>query len=367
MDSTTSTVSERSPSTTSDVKLKKYRDADQVYQEHISKNTRNIIYRNEVFNAGQFLDTMGHAGGEAAIVEYYGKDVTQIMHEIKHSKNAFKLLQGFKVGEIMAKVTYEIDSLNKGNPGAAAGHSLISEEMSLRLAKKFDLTKPIYPQIIHPDLTKEEYLAFITEPKIMPDPTKQIRIFDHDFFEFFSSTEWYHVPMVWFPFMFCSIWLHWGGLVDYTVNKAVFWYTFGLFYWSLGEYVLHRFLFHVDEYLPDNGWVFGVHFLIHGIHHAFPQDPGRLVFPIFNAFVVGLLKFMFFWSVFGFNDGVFVLFGFGLGYIAYDLFHYYTHHSTGKLFETQRLYHMKHHHKDPRKGFGVTSSFWDRVFGTFLE
>ena len=367
MDSTKCTVSERSPSTASSTQLKKYQDANQVLEEHLASNTRNIIYRNEVFSAGQFLDTMGHPGGEASISEYYGKDVTEIMHEKKHSKNAYKLLQNYKVGEIISKVTYSIDVINKIDGTISRAHGLISEEMSAHLAKRFDLTKPIYPQLIDRSLTKAEYLAFITEPKIMPDPSKQIRIFKQDFFEFFSSTEWYHVPMVWLPFTCMILWLHWNSLIGYSVGRAVFLFVFGLIEWSLGEYVLHRFLFHIDEFLPRNGWVFGLHFIIHGIHHAFPQDPGRLVFPLFNAFVVGLIKLMLLCVLFGYNDAVFVLAGFGLGYIAYDMFHYYTHHSNGMFMESQVRYHQKHHHKDPTRGFGVTTPFWDWVFGTMLK
>ena len=32
-----------------------------------------------------------------------------------------------------------------------------------------------------------------------------------------------------------------------------------------------------------------------------------------------------------------------------------------------RKYHMAHHFADYENGFGVTSRFWDRVFGTELE
>jgi len=33
------------------------------------------------------------------------------------------------------------------------------------------------------------------------------------------------------------------------------------------------------QYIPHNKWVFTFHFMIHGIHHAFPQDRYRIVFP----------------------------------------------------------------------------------------
>ena len=38
------------------------------------------------------------------------------------------------------------------------------------------------------------------------------------------------------------------------------------------EYGLHRFLFHIDEWLPDRPLFLTLHFLLHGIHHYLPMD-----------------------------------------------------------------------------------------------
>lgn len=354
--------------TTTQSAFQVYANAAEVLQEHKLKNTRYIIYRNEVYNAGSYLDGLGHPGGEKAIAEYFGRDVTQAMHKQNHSKMAYKLLANYKVGEVTEKVTYAIDKAPTGTNAILTGHSLISEDLAARLTKRFDLNKPIFPQILDPTLTLEEYLGFITEPKIMPERGRQIRIFESNFFEAFSSTKWYAVPLVWFPVMLIVLSQVWRYKPDsYSLLRAVAMYIYGIFHWTITEYCLHRFLFHIDTRLPSNGWVFGLHFLIHGIHHAFPQDPGRLVFPIFNAAVVAIVKFLFLLSIFWWPDAVFVLAGFGLAYISYDLFHYYSHHSGARFFDEQRRYHMKHHHKDPNRGFGVTSKLWDYVFGTVLE
>lgn len=357
-----------SPPNSTQAAFKVYATAAKVLEEHKLSNTRYVIYRNQVFNAGQYLDSLGHPGGEAAIAEYFGRDVTEAMHQKNHSKTAYKLLQQYKVGEVVETAEYEVDKGCKSTATVIRGHSLISEEMANRVAQKFDLNKPIFPQIIDGNLTLEEYLAFITEPKIMPDPTKQIRIFQSDFFEAFSSTKWYAVPLVWLPVIVIVLNILIRYLPDgYSTARAIGCFTYGIFHWTITEYILHRFLFHVDNHLPTIGWVFGLHFIIHGIHHAFPQDPGRLVFPIFNAFVVGLLKLGFLLTIFWWPDAIFVLMGFGLSYICYDMFHYYSHHCGASFFDEMRRYHMKHHHKNPERGFGVTSKLWDYVFGTVLE
>ena len=51
----------------------------------------------------------------------------------------------------------------------------------------------------------------------------------------------------------------------------------GLFVWTLTEYVLHRYVFH---WTNDTAFGKRVHFLLHGVHHDYPQDKDRLVMPI---------------------------------------------------------------------------------------
>ena len=50
-------------------------------------------------------------------------------------------------------------------------------------------------------------------------------------------------------------------------------FMFGNFVWTLLEYGFHRFLFHIDEFLPDTPAFLTLHFLLHGIHHYMPMDP----------------------------------------------------------------------------------------------
>ena len=50
--------------------------------------------------------------------------------------------------------------------------------------------------------------------------------------------------------------------------------VFGLFIWTLTEYVLHRFVFH---WCPPGKWGERIHFIFHGVHHDYPSDSKRLV------------------------------------------------------------------------------------------
>jgi len=58
--------------------------------------------------------------------------------------------------------------------------------------------------------------------------------------------------------------------------------------------------------------------------------------------------------------------GFLVGYLAYDLIHYATHHFPMRRGYAKYLkrYHMAHHYKTPDARFGVSSPAWDWVFGT---
>lgn len=42
-------------------------------------------------------------------------------------------------------------------------------------------------------------------------------------------------------------------------------------------------------------------------------------------------------------------------------------YSLPLYYKELKKYHLQHHYADFENGFGVTSRFWDRVFGTELE
>lgn len=135
--------------------------------------------------------------------------------------------------------------------------------------------------------------------------------------------------------------------------------------WTLTEYFGHRFLFHTIFPLPFG---LGPHFqyLIHGVHHVYPNDPLRLVMPPLLSAPIMLIALAIIYLIFGSTLMWPALAGFIAGYVIYDCVHYWTHHSQpqtelGKL--VKRL-HMLHHFRDSEKGFGVHAIWWDYVFNT---
>ena len=57
-----------------------------------------------------------------------------------------------------------------------------------------------------------------------------------------------------------------------AVVKTLLCFLFGNLIWTVLEYGLHRFLFHIDDLLPDHPVFLTLHFLLHGIHHYMPMD-----------------------------------------------------------------------------------------------
>ena len=70
------------------------------------------------------------------------------------------------------------------------------EKLRKRVHAKVDLSKGLLAQITK--LTKEEYIAFIEEPKHQSEP-KDIILFDSPFLEMWTKTPWYEIPLVWLP------------------------------------------------------------------------------------------------------------------------------------------------------------------------
>jgi sterol desaturase/sphingolipid hydroxylase (fatty acid hydroxylase superfamily) len=188
------------------------------------------------------------------------------------------------------------------------------------------------------------------------------RMFESDFLDFFSRTHPVIVPLLFVPAA--------AALMHHSIARAGvgFLSSTGLFAcgvitWSLSEYWLHRLFFH---WQPGGRWGQRLHFLVHGVHHMWPRDKYRLVMPpavsisLFFTFLglfYGLLGARLTWAFHA---------GFVIGYMTYDMTHYYIHHYNPRSEYGRRLkkHHMLHHFKDPTKRFGVSNMVWDVVFGT---
>ena len=196
-----------------------------------------------------------------------------------------------------------------------------------------------------------------------------IRLFKSDLLEFFTHVHPVTIIVIWIPFSLYM--LYWGYTLHPTEGSLAYipaGFLIGLFLWTFAEYNIHRFFFHFHPHTP---WQKRILFLFHGVHHAQPRMKTRLVMPPAASApgmaVVFLMANLLIGGVFGrqYWVGPFVS-GFTLGYLTYDLMHYAVHRLPMRrgVFKYLKRYHMLHHYRTPDQRFGVSSPFWDWVYGT---
>ncbi|RDW85843.1 ceramide very long chain fatty acid hydroxylase [Coleophoma crateriformis] len=359
---------------------------------HNSAKSCYVTIGTNVYDITDFLDS--HPGGGDLIVEWGGKDITEILKdEISHvhSEAAYEMLDESLIGFVatnkvidaaveskrpgnLVPVTATVGVNETGKPVYLATGMSSEEDLSketdlandYKTYKFLDLNKPLLMQIWRGGFSKEFYLEQVHRPRHYKGGASA-PLFGN-FLEPLSKTAWYVVPIVWLPPVMYGTYIAREGCTSLR-QEACYW-VFGLFLWTFFEYILHRFLFHLDKWLPDNRAALTLHFLLHGIHHYLPMDKLRLVMPPTLFLVLAtpfwkLAHLIFYWN---WHIATAVFCGGIFGYICYDLTHYFLHHRKLPAYWQQlKKHHLEHHFMDYQNGFGVTNRFWDRVFGTPLQ
>jgi sterol desaturase/sphingolipid hydroxylase (fatty acid hydroxylase superfamily) len=134
----------------------------------------------------------------------------------------------------------------------------------------------------------------------------------------------------------------------------------GLLAFSFAEYAIHRWLFHGPT---------GAMRAMHQAHHDGPHD--HVALPCISSAVVSGLTW---WGLSAAAGPVVASFwwcGFLTGYVAYGAVHHLEHsiRITALPFRWMQRRWAVHavHHRLTGTNFGVTTSFWDRVFGTYYR
>lgn len=155
----------------------------------------------------------------------------------------------------------------------------------------------------------------------------------------------------------------WGFLhtqIPWEIQSSVF--LFGLLLFSLTEYLAHRYLFHM---ITNTKLKEKIQYAVHGVHHEYPKDTGRLAMPpIASVFIVSLLFLLFKNTIGEYTFGF--LPGFITGYSLYLIVHYVVHayQPPKNLLKALWINHSIHHYKDQERAFGVSSPLWDYIFRT---
>lgn len=230
-----------------------------------------------VFDVTDFVDS--HPGGGELVLEYGGKDVTEILKDEAshtHSEAAYDVLEDSFVGFVTTEKVIDtaVKSTHPDNivplppnkegleelkqNGAVNGPPVyantgmsteedLSKETDLvndyKTHKFLDLNRPLLMQVWFGGFSKDFYLEQVHRPRHYKGG-ESAPLFGN-FLEPLSKTAWWVVPTVWLPPVAYGTYIARAGLSS-TMEEVAYW-GFGLFLWTLVEYVLHRFLFHLDK------------------------------------------------------------------------------------------------------------------------
>lgn len=192
----------------------------------------------------------------------------------------------------------------------------------------------------------------------------QARLFKSHYLEYLTKTHPLVIWGIYFPVI--SVMLYFSMVqMEQPLSKLVFLFLAGILFWTFFEYIMHRFLFHL---VPKTERMKKISYVMHGNHHHYPRDKQRLFMPPVPSLILATFVFSLMYLVL--NDTVFMFFpGFILGYLMYGSMHYAIHAWNPPFKWMKPLWrnHHLHHYKNEHQGFGVSTTLWDRLFGTMFD
>ena len=197
----------------------------------------------------------------------------------------------------------------------------------------------------------------------------QAKLFKNQYVEHLTKT---HPLVIWAIYLPVIVFMLYysAAIMNMEVAHIGVIFLTGMFFWTFFEYMMHRFAFH---FISESERAVKIVYIIHGNHHEYPRDKERLFMPpvpslILAAIIFSSLYFIAKW--FGIRENVFAFFGgFMFGYLLYGSMHYAIHawNPPYKWMKPLWRNHHLHHYKNEHRGFGVSTTLWDRLFGTMFD
>lgn len=173
-----------------------------------------------------------------------------------------------------------------------------------------------------------------------------------------------HIAFPLILFSVISVILIYYGIIEkgFQIPNMILLFAGGFFLFTLVEYLMHRYLYHLPATSPKSKKLV---YTFHGVHHDYPKDKSRLAMPPFLSLILATLFFIIFRGLMGDYSFGFLA-GFLMGYTVFLAIHFSIHafRVPGNFLKTLWHHHSIHHYREHDRAFGVTSPFWDMVFGT---
>lgn len=192
----------------------------------------------------------------------------------------------------------------------------------------------------------------------------QAQLFNNPYLEMLTKT---HPLVIWGMYLPIIIGFPWyaADKFSYTGLTILLVFITGMLFWSLFEYLIHRYVFHlVAESKRGRKFVY----ILHGNHHEYPRDKERLFMPPVPSLIIASIIFFSIYALL--RNYTFMFFpGFMLGYLMYGTMHYAIHAWNPPFKWMKPLWrnHHLHHYKNEGLGYGVSSTLWDHAFGTMFD
>lgn len=192
----------------------------------------------------------------------------------------------------------------------------------------------------------------------------QAKLFENKYLEMLTKAN----PLViWGMYIPILIYLVFRAYSVYNISGPMTCFLFigGMFYWTFFEYIAHRYLFHL---VSENPKMKKISYVLHGNHHEYPKDRERLFMPPVPSLILSFTLFLLHYLLLRDYNWAFFP-GFMLGYLLYASTHYAIHAFEPPFEFLKPLWrnHQMHHYRNENLGFGVSNTFWDRVFGTTFD
>jgi sterol desaturase/sphingolipid hydroxylase (fatty acid hydroxylase superfamily) len=197
----------------------------------------------------------------------------------------------------------------------------------------------------------------------------QARLFKNKYLEYLTKTHPLVIWGVYMPVIFLMIYYS-TTVKQLTLAETTGIFLAGIFFWSFFEYCIHRFAFH---FFAESERAKKIVYIIHGNHHEYPRDKERLFMPPVPSLVIAAAIFLLLYFIgllLNADVYAFAFFaGFVMGYLIYGTMHYAIHAWNPPFKWMKPLWrnHHMHHYKEQEKGFGVSSTLWDHIFGTMFD
>lgn len=192
----------------------------------------------------------------------------------------------------------------------------------------------------------------------------QAQLFQNPVLEFFTKGHPLFIWAMYLPFII-GLPIYAGREFGFSTGKIATWFIGAMLFWSFFEYLAHRYAFHLN---PKGEKTKKIVYIMHGNHHHYPRDRQRLFMPPLPSIILASVLFGIQYLIL--KDNAYIFFpGFILGYLLYASMHYAIHAWNPPFKWMKPLWrnHHLHHYKDEEKGFGVSSTVWDIVFGTMFD